>query len=53
MLKRILKSVGKYKRYAIFTALFVIVEVIMEVAIPVLMANMIDYGIAFFTFAWL
>ncbi len=45
MLKRILKSVGKYKRYAIFTALFVIVEVIMEVAIPVLMANMIDYGI--------
>ena len=45
MLKRILGTVKEYKSYAILTAIFVSIEVIMEVLIPVLMANMIDYGI--------
>lgn len=45
MLKQLAKCVGQYKRVSIFTSIFVILEVVMEVIIPLLMANMIDYGI--------
>lgn len=45
MIKQLLKSVGQYRKDSILTPVFVICEVVMEVAIPFLMANLIDYGI--------
>lgn len=45
MIKKLLASVREYKKHSILAPLFVILEVIMEVIIPLLMANLIDYGI--------
>lgn len=45
MYKRILKSIREYKNDAIKTPIFVMFEVVMEVVIPFLMADLIDYGI--------
>ncbi|MDD2233502.1 MAG: ABC transporter ATP-binding protein [Desulfitobacteriaceae bacterium] len=45
MIKQLLKSVRQYKRASILTSLTVTLEVIMEVIIPLLMADLIDYGI--------
>lgn len=45
MLKTLGKSVREYKKPALLTPLLVILEVIMEVVIPLLMANLIDKGI--------
>lgn len=45
MYKRILKSIREYKKDTIKTPIFVMFEVIMEVLIPFLMADLIDYGI--------
>lgn len=46
MLKRLLKSVREYKLPSILAPVFVVGEVVMEVIIPLLMANLIDYGIS-------
>jgi len=43
--KRILKSIREYKKDTIKTPIFVMFEVVMEVLIPFLMADLIDYGI--------
>ena len=45
MIKQLLKSVREFKRDAILTPLFVVLEVVMEVAIPAVMALLIDRGI--------
>lgn len=45
MLKTLGKSVREYKKPALLTPLLVTLEVIMEVVIPLLMANLIDNGI--------
>ncbi|MDD2586522.1 MAG: ABC transporter ATP-binding protein [Syntrophomonadaceae bacterium] len=45
MIKQLAKCVGEYKKDSILTPIFVILEVVIEVIIPLLMANMIDYGI--------
>lgn len=45
MFKLLIKSIREYKRETLRTPLFVMLEVAMEVAVPFLMANMIDYGI--------
>ncbi len=45
MIKKLLKSVREYKTSSILTPIFVILEVILEVAIPLLMAQLIDDGI--------
>ncbi|MBQ8210021.1 MAG: ABC transporter ATP-binding protein [Clostridia bacterium] len=45
MIKRLAKCVREYKREAILTPTFVVGEVIMEVLIPLLMAELIDNGI--------
>ena len=45
MYKRILKSIREYKKDTIKTPIFVMFEVVMEVLIPFLMADLIDYGI--------
>ncbi len=45
MIKRLAKCVREYKKSAIMTPVFVVGEVIMEVVIPLLMAQLIDNGI--------
>jgi len=45
MIKELAKSVREYKKMAIMTPLIVTLEVIMEVIIPLLMADLIDKGI--------
>lgn len=45
MLKRLAKSVREYKKYAFLTPVLVILEVVMEVIIPVFTASLIDSGI--------
>ncbi len=45
MIKKLAKSVGEYKKPAILTPLFVIGEIILEVLIPLLMAELVDKGI--------
>ncbi len=46
MLKKLLKNVGEYKKDSILTPIYVILEVIMEVIIPLLMAKIVDVGLA-------
>ncbi len=45
MIKKLVSCVGEYKKASIFTPLFVTMEGVMEVAIPFLMARLIDNGI--------
>ena len=45
MLKKLASYVKEYKKDAILTPIFVILEVVMEVIIPLLMAKIIDVGI--------
>lgn len=45
MIKTLLKSVRENKLLALITPILVILEIVMEVAIPLLMANLIDNGI--------
>ena len=45
MLKTLGKSVREYKRPALITPVLVTAEVVLEVIIPLLMANLIDNGI--------
>lgn len=45
MIKKLMKSIGEYKKDTILTPLFVSFEVVLEVIIPLLMAKLIDEGI--------
>ena len=45
MLKKLASYIKEYKRDTILTPIFVILEVVMEVIIPLLMAKIIDVGI--------
>ena len=45
MIKRLLKSVREFKKDALLTPFFVVLEVVMEVIIPLVMALLIDKGI--------
>lgn len=45
MLKTLLKSVREFKKNSILAPIYVTLEVVMEVIIPLLMARLIDYGI--------
>ncbi len=45
MIKKLAKSIREYKLPALLTPLFVILEVVLEVTIPLIMADLIDYGI--------
>ena len=45
MVKKLLPSLGEFKKFAILTPLLVIVEVILEIYIPFLMSKIIDVGI--------
>ena len=46
MIKKLASYIKDYKKAAIATPIFVILEVVMEVVIPLLMARIIDVGIA-------
>ena len=46
MNKLLLKSVREYKKQSILAPFFVLLEVLMEVMIPMEMAKIIDIGIA-------
>jgi ATP-binding cassette, subfamily B, multidrug efflux pump len=46
MLRKLLGNVGAYKKDSILTPIYVILEVIMEVIIPLLMAKIVDVGLA-------
>lgn len=45
MFKTLVNQIGDYKRDTILTPVLVILEVIMEVIIPIMMAAVIDYGL--------
>ena len=45
MFKKLAKYIKEYKKASILTPIFVILEVVMEVVIPLLMAKIIDVGI--------
>ncbi|MFB0920688.1 MAG: ABC transporter ATP-binding protein [Oscillospiraceae bacterium] len=45
MIKKLLKSVREYKKDSVLAPVFVIFESILEIAIPTLMAYLIDYGV--------
>ncbi|MBP5683658.1 MAG: ABC transporter ATP-binding protein [Bacilli bacterium] len=45
MIRKVIKSLREYKKYAILTPLCVLIEVILEVLIPFLMSRLIDDGI--------
>ena len=45
MIKKLMKSLGEYKKNTILTPIFVIVEVVLEILIPYVMAILIDDGI--------
>ena len=44
-LKLLLSYLGKYRRDAILGILFVTIETVLELFIPVIMANIIDVGV--------
>lgn len=45
MIKTLAKSIRQYKRSSVATPILVAAEVVLEIVIPLLMANLIDYGI--------
>ncbi len=45
MIRKLAKSVREYKKESILSGVFIIIEVIMEVLIPLIMAYLIDEGI--------
>jgi ATP-binding cassette, subfamily B, multidrug efflux pump len=45
MIKKLASLIGEYKKDSLITPIFMVLEVIMEVIIPLLMAFLIDYGI--------
>ncbi len=45
MIKKIMESIREYKKSSILSPVFVTLEVIMEVVIPLLMARLIDQGL--------
>lgn len=45
MIRKLAKSIRQYRKASILTPVFVILEVLMEIVIPILMAVMIDVGI--------
>ena len=45
MIKKLSRYVGEYKKYAVITPVLVTLEALMEIFIPLLMAQLIDKGI--------
>ena len=45
MIRKLMQSIREFKLFSLLSPLFVVLEVIMEVVIPILMAKLIDDGI--------
>lgn len=45
MLKHLLSSLGQYKKYALLAPSVILIEVFMEILMPLVMAKIIDNGI--------
>lgn len=45
MIKTLVKYIGKYKKHSLIAPVFVTLEALMEIIIPFLTSNLIDYGI--------
>ena len=45
MIKKLMRSIREYKKASLLTPFFVVIEVILEILIPLIMAQMIDVGI--------
>lgn len=45
MIKRLIGSIREFKKASILTPLYVTMEVVMEVLIPIMMSRLIDFGI--------
>lgn len=45
MIKKLMGSIREYKKDSLLTPVFVIIEAVLEIVIPTLMAYLIDYGI--------
>ncbi|MBR4409805.1 MAG: ABC transporter ATP-binding protein [Firmicutes bacterium] len=45
MIKKLTPFIGEYKKQTVLTPLFVMLEVIMDIGIPLIMADLIDQGI--------
>ena len=45
MIKKLIKSIGEYKKETILTPICVSIEVVLEIVIPLLMAKLIDEGV--------
>ena len=45
MIKQLLPCLGKYKKDAILSPIYITLEVILDILIPLLMADLIDFGI--------
>ena len=45
MIKKLAPYIGEYKKQTVMTPLFVMLEVIMDIGIPLIMADLIDQGI--------
>lgn len=46
MIKKLVRSIREFKKVSILTPIFVILEVLVEILIPLVMAGMIDQGIS-------
>ena len=45
MLKKLSESIRQYKKDSLLAPMFMVLEVVMEVIIPLLMASLIDLGV--------
>ena len=45
MLKTLARQIKEYKKVSMMTPVFMVLEVIMDTAIPLIMASIIDYGV--------
>ena len=45
MIRKLMQSIREFKLFSLLSPLFVVLEVVMEVVIPILMAKLIDDGI--------
>ncbi len=45
IIKKLMSCIRQYKKDSLLTAVYVVLEVVLEIIIPLLMANLIDFGI--------
>ena len=46
MIKKLARYLGRYKKYVFLTPVFILLDVLAELSMPLLMSRIIDVGIA-------